>query len=336
MNYYERHIGDYLKDTAHLTLLEHGVYTRLLDVYYTREDGIPEADAGRLVGARLPAEKQALRSVLSEFFALRDGLWRQRRADAEIERLQCKRAKASASARARWAQGERNAKAHADDMRTHMRSHSERNANAMHARPSPVTNHQSPNTAKTRTATSPEVARVGQTQSSPDSRKPPDPDGGTGAAPAPTPPPAAPPSAAASACMAMRAAGIADANPGHPDLLALLDAGATEAEFVGAATTAAGRGKGFAYAVGMLRQQRTDAAKTAAGLHRGPMPQRSNGHAPEPAWRAEQRARWVAFAGPAASPEARAAVAAATAAAPPLPATIDLEEPHHAPAAKLG
>lgn len=71
MNYYERHIGDYLKDTAHLTLLEHGVYTRLLDVYYTREDGIPEADAGRLVGACLPAEKQALRSVLSEFRAAR-------------------------------------------------------------------------------------------------------------------------------------------------------------------------------------------------------------------------------------------------------------------------
>jgi uncharacterized protein YdaU (DUF1376 family) len=32
VNYYERHIGDYLKDTAHLSLLEHGIYTRLLDV----------------------------------------------------------------------------------------------------------------------------------------------------------------------------------------------------------------------------------------------------------------------------------------------------------------
>ena len=42
MNYYKRHIGDYLKDTAHLSLLEHGVYARLLDVYYTRETAIPD------------------------------------------------------------------------------------------------------------------------------------------------------------------------------------------------------------------------------------------------------------------------------------------------------
>ena len=45
MNYYKRHIGDYLKDTAHLSLLEHGVYARLLDVYYTRETAIPDDQA---------------------------------------------------------------------------------------------------------------------------------------------------------------------------------------------------------------------------------------------------------------------------------------------------
>jgi hypothetical protein len=48
VNYYERHIGDYLKDTAHLSLLEHGIYTRLLDVYYTRECPIPKAEVSRL------------------------------------------------------------------------------------------------------------------------------------------------------------------------------------------------------------------------------------------------------------------------------------------------
>ncbi len=30
MNYYERHLGDYAKDTAHLTMIEHGAYTLLL------------------------------------------------------------------------------------------------------------------------------------------------------------------------------------------------------------------------------------------------------------------------------------------------------------------
>ena len=41
MNFYKRHIGDYIKKAGHLTLLEHGIYARLMDVYYTREAGIP-------------------------------------------------------------------------------------------------------------------------------------------------------------------------------------------------------------------------------------------------------------------------------------------------------
>jgi len=86
VNYYTRHIGDYLKDTAHLSLLEHGVYTRLLDVYYTRESGIPEIQVARLIGARTEPETQALQVVLQEFFELRDGVWRQGRCDEEISR----------------------------------------------------------------------------------------------------------------------------------------------------------------------------------------------------------------------------------------------------------
>jgi uncharacterized protein YdaU (DUF1376 family) len=70
VNYYERHIGDYLKDTAHLSLLEHGVYSRLLDVYYTRENAIPSDQAARLIGARSKDEREAMQAVLAEFFAL--------------------------------------------------------------------------------------------------------------------------------------------------------------------------------------------------------------------------------------------------------------------------
>jgi uncharacterized protein YdaU (DUF1376 family) len=85
VNYYERHIGDYIKKTAHLSLLEHGVYTRLLDVYYDRETGIPDDKAARLVGARNEPETQALQVVLQEFFELRDGVWFNSRCDQEIE-----------------------------------------------------------------------------------------------------------------------------------------------------------------------------------------------------------------------------------------------------------
>ena len=81
------------------------------------------------------------------------------------------------------------------------------------------------------------------------------------------------PTQAGAICRAMREVGIADGNPGHPTLLALLEAGATEAEFVGAARTAVDRGKGFAYAIAAVQGQRADAAKLAQGLHRGPLPQ---------------------------------------------------------------
>lgn len=63
---------------------------------------------------------------------------------------------------------------------------------------------------------------------------------------------------------------MADVSPGHPDLLALVAAGATDAEFEHAATQAGERGKGFVYALGMLKRQRSEAS--ALTLHQGPLP----------------------------------------------------------------
>lgn len=90
MNYYKRHIGDYLKDTAHLSLLEHGVYARLLDVYYTRESAIPDAQAARLIGARTQEEREAMQLVLEEFFELKDGAWVQQRCERELAEKEAK------------------------------------------------------------------------------------------------------------------------------------------------------------------------------------------------------------------------------------------------------
>lgn len=135
MNYYERHIGDYLKDTSHLSLLEHGVYCRLMDVYYTREAGLPQQDVARLVGARSREEKAALESVLREFFTLDEGsgCYVQERCEREIARFRDKQAKARRSADARWsaqrAESERNANASPNAMRTHSEG------NAPRARP---------------------------------------------------------------------------------------------------------------------------------------------------------------------------------------------------------
>jgi uncharacterized protein YdaU (DUF1376 family) len=96
VNYYERHIGDYLKDTAHLSLLEHGIYTRLLDVYYTRESALPDDQVGRLIGARTKDEKDALQMILQEFFHLVGGAWHQSRCDSELENFATKQAEKDA------------------------------------------------------------------------------------------------------------------------------------------------------------------------------------------------------------------------------------------------
>lgn len=68
MNYYQRHIGDYARDTGHLSMLEDGAYQRLLDRYYATERPIPEADIYRVTRATTKAEKAAVCSVLAEFF----------------------------------------------------------------------------------------------------------------------------------------------------------------------------------------------------------------------------------------------------------------------------
>jgi uncharacterized protein YdaU (DUF1376 family) len=84
LNYYERHLGDYARDAGHLTVLEHGVYTLLLDRYYVTEQGIPADQAQRIARARSKEEIAAVDAVLKEFFRLVDGVWINGRCEEEI------------------------------------------------------------------------------------------------------------------------------------------------------------------------------------------------------------------------------------------------------------
>jgi hypothetical protein len=59
----------------------------------------------------------------------------------------------------------------------------------------------------------------------------------------------------------MRAAGIADVLPSNVKLLAALEQGATVDEFRAAATKAVQHGKGFGYALGIVKGDRDDAAR---------------------------------------------------------------------------
>lgn len=84
MNFYKRHLGDYAKDTAHLTMIEHGAYGLLLDRYYSTEQPINADQAYRLARARTEEEKAAVDAVLDEYFILVDGAWVNGRCEEEI------------------------------------------------------------------------------------------------------------------------------------------------------------------------------------------------------------------------------------------------------------
>jgi len=104
MNYYQHHIGDYLIEAAHLSFVEDAAYSRLIRLYYGREQPFP-ADVTkviRLSGARSKAEKAAVQTVLDEFFILQDDGWHSPRIDEEIERYQKNASSKKAAAEARW------------------------------------------------------------------------------------------------------------------------------------------------------------------------------------------------------------------------------------------
>ena len=91
MNYFELYPGDYRRDTARLSLAEHGAYLLLMADYYASEQPLP-ADLPalyRIVGAQGAAEQRAVRSVADQYFPVaEDGLRHNARADREIAKAQ--------------------------------------------------------------------------------------------------------------------------------------------------------------------------------------------------------------------------------------------------------
>ena len=125
VNFYKHYLGDYARDTASLSLLEHGAYRVLLDTYYATEAPLP-ADKRQLytiTKAMSAAEKRAVDKVVEKFFPVNgDGLRHNQRADKEI--------------------ADANAYADAQAMRAHMRWHKQGqslgNANHSHSQSKPT------------------------------------------------------------------------------------------------------------------------------------------------------------------------------------------------------
>ena len=81
------YIGDYLRDTGHLTTTEHGAYLLLLMQAWTRGGSLPTDDARLRAMCRMGAKAwQGSRETILAFFVLEGGAYRHKRVSAELER----------------------------------------------------------------------------------------------------------------------------------------------------------------------------------------------------------------------------------------------------------
>jgi len=231
VNFYKHHIGDYAQATGHLSFVEDAAYSRMIRKYYAEEKPLPiEVKAiQRLVGARTKEEKQAVEDVLQEFFTLESDGWRNKRCDAEIERANAQAETNRRIAEEREARKRERINQEAETKRRlfeHESSNASLHESSASREPSqtPDTRHQTP-----------ELTAHASTDSTT-------------------------PSPGGLASARMRQAGLADANPSHPKLLALLAEGITLDELGQAAGEAVQKKKGFAYALAVAEGRRRDAA----------------------------------------------------------------------------
>ena len=86
MHYYQFNIGDYRADTAHLSIIEHGIYRQLIDWYYLDEKPIPKETQVVMRRLRLGSNEQHyLTNVLADFFILTDFGYFHNRISIELE-----------------------------------------------------------------------------------------------------------------------------------------------------------------------------------------------------------------------------------------------------------
>lgn len=86
MHYYKFHIGDYRRDTGHLSPIEHYIYRQLIDWYYLEEKPIPTETQTVLRRLSLGNEHEPeLLNVLSDFFEKTRNGYKKPRIDEEIK-----------------------------------------------------------------------------------------------------------------------------------------------------------------------------------------------------------------------------------------------------------
>lgn len=108
MKFFELHISDYQRKTAHLSLAEHGAYLQMLFVYYGTEKPLPPDTklVSRLCRCSSRAERSAVARVLKDFWTLTPEGYVNPRAvqvlDDYLQWVATQRAKGRAGAASRW------------------------------------------------------------------------------------------------------------------------------------------------------------------------------------------------------------------------------------------
>lgn len=249
MNYFELYPGDYRRDTARLSLAEHGAYLLLMADYYASEQPLPAgmADLYRIVGAQGAAEQRAVKAVADAYFPVAaDGLRHNTRADREIAKAQ----KRIAISRQNGAKGGRKSEPKPNPNGTQRDTQQEtrrdtqqppqqttRSGEALHT--PHATRHTPPGSSAATDGTSGLDTHRERVRATP--------------------------TEVGRACLLMRQAGLTSTSPQDPRLLAALEAGGTPEMAAHAAALAVSKGKGFAYALGVLNGLIEDAGKPRGG-----------------------------------------------------------------------
>ena len=85
MNFFKLYIGDYQRDTAHLSVTEHGAYLLMLQHYYATEKPLPVGKAlHRMLRAQDKEEREAIDSVVAQFWTTTEAGLVNERADEEL------------------------------------------------------------------------------------------------------------------------------------------------------------------------------------------------------------------------------------------------------------
>jgi uncharacterized protein YdaU (DUF1376 family) len=82
MNYYQHHIGDFIRDTARLSDSQCMAYLRLIWMYYDTEQPIPNNQ--RILAFKTGASVADVELILEAYFTLSDDAWHHSRCDSEI------------------------------------------------------------------------------------------------------------------------------------------------------------------------------------------------------------------------------------------------------------